>query len=92
MVWFAGGGGGACSTSTGGWGGGGGGINPGAPYTGGGGGGAGFNPSSSGGSGIVLISVPTASWAGTYTGVNTVMTTVGTSTVIVFKSCGTFTS
>jgi hypothetical protein len=91
LVWFAGGGG-ACSTSTGGYGGGGGGINPGAPYTGGGGGGAGYNPATSGGSGVAIISVPSALFRGTYTGTATLVTTYGSSTVIVFKAGGSFIS
>jgi len=67
---------------------------PALPYTGGGGGGGGgsYGPGGAGGSGVVLISVPTAAWAGTYTGTATVITTVGTSTVLIFKASGTFTA
>ena len=87
-VYFAGGGGGE-PNSLGGLGGGGQG-NPaiaGTVNTGGGGGGDG----AAGGSGVVILSMPTGNYSGTYTGSSTYVTTNGTSTVIIFKSSGTYT-
>jgi hypothetical protein len=100
-VYFSGGGGGASYATGGvggiGGGGAGGGGNPspgtaGTANTGGGGGGTGGNPNgSNGGSGVVILSVPTGNYSGTYTGSSTYVTTNGTSTVIIFKSSGTYT-
>jgi hypothetical protein len=53
---------------------------------------AGGGAGGAGGSGVVIVSVPTAKWTGTYTGTATVSTTVGSNTVIIFKSTGTFTA
>jgi len=69
----------------------------GSPNTGGGGGGGGGNGSgtaqrgANGGSGVVIISVPTAIYSGTTTGSPTVVTN-GSNTVIIFKSSGSYTA
>jgi len=97
-VYFSGGGGGGSdntSAGSGGNGGGGpGGLNTsgtaGTANTGGGGGGQHNGSPAAGGSGCVILSVPTASYSGTVTGSPTV-TTNGTSTVIIFKSSGSYT-
>jgi hypothetical protein len=96
-----GGGGGGNIGGTGGTGGSGGGANGSSPSTGattatanrGGGGGGGTNGSgtaSGGSSGIVIISVPTASYSGTTTGSPTV-TTSGGNTIMQFTASGTYT-
>ena len=100
-VTYAGGGGGGSYTTPGGTGGSGGGGNGGTSGAsgtngttnlGGGGGGAGrVNPGSNGGSGVVIISVPTASYSGTTTGSPTI-TTSGSNTIIKFTSSGTYTA
>jgi len=99
-VTYAGGGGGGSGTNTssggtggGGAGGGGGtvGVN-GTANTGGGGGGGG-NPGTAhgnGGSGVVILSVPTASYSGTSTGSPTV-TTSGSNTILKFTGSGSYT-
>jgi len=106
-VYYAGGGGGGCEASgtvatTGGSGGGGAGAyRPGSTVgqngtanTGGGGGGS-YNlahPSAgNGGSGVVILSVPTAYYSGTTTGSPTV-TTSGSNTIIKFTSSGSYTA
>lgn len=67
-----------------------------APNLGAGGGGFGFNggatiPSNSGGSGVVILSIPTASYSGTYTGsVN--VTTSGSNTILKFTGSGSYTA
>tara|TARA_R110000787_G_scaffold234720_1_gene341575 strand:- start:647 stop:2185 length:1539 start_codon:yes stop_codon:yes gene_type:complete len=70
----------------------------GAVNTGGGGGAAGYtsagafaNPTGKGGSGIVILRVPTAKYTGTVTGSPTV-TTTGSDTVIQFTASGTYTA
>jgi len=98
-VYYAGGGGGAVefngTKSTGGSGGGGNGGNgsagwaPGTANTGGGGG-ASYVGGGNGGSGVVILRLPTASYSGTTTGSPTV-TTDGTDTVIKFTGTGTYT-
>jgi hypothetical protein len=45
-----------------------------------------------GGSGVVILSVPTAQYTGTYTGANVVVTTSGSNTVLKFYSSGTYTA
>jgi hypothetical protein len=106
-VTYAGGGGGALhtatgTTGTGGAGGGGsGGVGPssngvsGTANTGGGGGGAG-NPggtmsAGSGGKGVVILSIPTASYSSTTTGSPTV-TTSGSNTILQFNGSGSYTT
>lgn len=64
--------------------------------TGGGGGGAGYNGSTwgtrgQGGSGVIIISVPTANYSGVTTGSPTV-TTSGSNTIIRFNASGTYTA
>jgi len=104
-VTYAGGGGGGTSSGggaggTGGTGGGGtgglgtSGATNGTANRGGGGGGVGFSPAGSGkngGSGIVIISVPTANYSGITTGSPTV-TTSGSNTIIQFNASGTYTA
>lgn len=65
----------------------------GSANTGGGGGGglAGGQTPGSGGSGVIIISVPTASYSGTKTGSPTI-TTSGSNTIIKFTSSGTYTA
>ena len=60
---------------------------------GGGGGGSGNNPSrgAAGGSGVIVLSVPTANYSGTTTGSPTI-TTSGLNTIITFNSSGTYTA
>ena len=103
----AGGGGGGCNipsgTGTGGTGGTGGGGNgssinatggaSGTANTGGGGGGSDPEASTSGagGKGVVILSVPTASYSGTSTGSPTV-TTSGSNTILQFNGSGTYTA
>jgi len=101
-VYFSGGGGGIVP-SGGGQGGGGGlgggtgalygyGVAAAIPNTGGGGGGqqGGITCSSPGGSGVVIVSVPTSAWKGSYSGSSVSTGTVGSNTLIVFKASGTF--
>jgi hypothetical protein len=63
--------------------------------TGGGGGGngadngAGLSPGGNGGSGVVIISMPTANYTGIYTGTPTI-TTSGSNTFIKFTSSGSY--
>ena len=103
-VTYAGGGGGGASnfySSTGGGGGAGGGGaggNASAPggngtaYTGGGGGGGASGQSGgSGGAGVVIISVPTVNYSGTYTGLPTITTSAG-NTILKYTSSGTYTA
>lgn len=100
-VTYAGGGGGAGNTAgAGGTGGGGAGVafggngTSGTANLGGGGGGGGWSPlgtGGSGGSGVVIISVPTASYSGTHTGSPTV-TTSGSNTILKFTSSGSYTA
>jgi hypothetical protein len=96
-----GGGGGYINNSTGGSGGTGGGgaggnngVNgtAGTVNTGGGGGGAGAGTKSggAGGSGVVILRMPTASYSGTTTGSPTV-TTSGADTILVYNASGTYT-
>ena len=104
-TYYAGGGGGAAAASsgtggTGGAGGGGNGINgnsscgiAGTANTGGGGG-AGWNGclgGAAGGSGVVILSVPTANYSGTTTGSPTI-TTSGSNTIIKFTASGSYTA
>ena len=106
VTYAGGGGGGVYSTTaavygTGGAGGGGNGGNnnngtiggAGTANTGGGGGGAGNNggPSGTGGSGVVILSVPTSNYSGTTTGSPTV-TTSGANTIIKFTASGSYTA
>ena len=58
--------------------------------TGSGGGGS-ENSASSGGSGVVILRMPTAKYSGVTTG-NPTVTTVGSDTVLVFNSSGTYTA
>ena len=96
-VTYAGGGGGARSSgsaSAGGVGGGGaGGVASagvaGTANTGGGGGGSGSGAGSQGGSGVVILSIPTANYSGTITGSPTV-TTSGSNTILKFTGSGSY--
>jgi hypothetical protein len=100
-VYYAGGGGGAIESNhtygNGGLGGGGDGGNAnqtaqnGTDGLGGGGGSAYANTSGDGGNGVVILSVPTASYSGTTSGSPTV-TTSGGNTIIKFLANGTYTS
>ena len=97
-VYYAGGGGGNASVGTsgdGGNGGGGTGASGGAGSTNsGGGGGAGIVPSGNGGaggSGVVILSVPTTNYTGIITGSPTVVTN-GSNTVMIFKNSGSYTA
>ena len=100
-VYYAGGGGGAslggAGVGTGGLGGGGNGSsstgNAGSANTGGGAGGAGPGgvAGANGGSGVVIVSVPTANYTGTTTGSPTV-TTSGGNTIMTFTSSGSYTA
>jgi hypothetical protein len=96
-----GGAGGGVNTSTGGTGGGGNGASDsvtataGTANTGSGGGGGSDNalaplPSGAGGSGVVILRMPTANYSGTTTGSPTVSTS-GSDTILVFNSSGTYT-
>ena len=98
-VTYAGGGGGGgylVSAGTGGAGGGGNGSNSASGTAGtantGGGGGGGKNSvvGSAGGKGVVILSVPTASYSGTSTGSPTI-TTSGANTILQFNGSGTYT-
>jgi hypothetical protein len=100
-TFYAGGGGGGYSPSPGTFPGGDGGggtgkenPNPGVAgtaNTGGGGGGCNDSPAPAGGSGVVILRVPTADYTGTTTGSPTV-TTDGTDTVIKFTGSGSYTA
>lgn len=98
-VTYAGGGGGSAASNgsgTNGSGGSGGGAagNAGAGTTNTGGGGGGTRGSvagGSGGSGVVILSVPTAYYSGNYTGSPTV-TTSGSNTILKFTASGTYTA
>ena len=101
-VTYAGGGGGACiapgTAGAGGTGGGGAGGNgagtSGTANTGGGGGGSERSPKSAGGNGgkgVVILSVPTASYSSTTTGSPTV-TTSGSNTIMQFNGSGSYTA
>jgi len=106
VTYAGGGGGGGYAPSsklggTGGTGGGGTGANPSAPTvgtvnTGGGGGGGGWSGSShfgaAGGKGVVILSVPDASYSGTTTGSPTVATGVSGKTVLTFNGSGSYTT
>jgi hypothetical protein len=101
----AGGGGGGAYLGTGGTGGSGGGGNgggdgggtatAGSVNTGGGGGGGsdggGVNAGKAGGSGVVILSMPTSNYSGTTTGSPTV-TTSGANTILTYTSSGSYTS
>jgi len=100
-LYFSGGGGagffssGGSTAGTGGLGGGGAGSKTGngtsaSANTGGGGGGGLQRIAGNGGSGCVLISVPTANYSGTTTGSPTVVTN-GSNTVMIFKASGSYT-
>lgn len=99
VTYAGGGGGGGNGGSTSGTGGTGGGGNAGVAGTvnlGGGGGGGTGNPNvftgGSGGKGVVILSVPTASYSGTTTGSPTVTTkNAGADTVLKFTGSGTYT-
>jgi hypothetical protein len=98
-VTYAGGGGGARSSGTASAGGVGGGGNggvasagvAGTANTGGGGGGSGSGAGSQGGSGVVILSIPTANYSGTTTGSPTV-TTSGSNTILKFTGSGSYTA
>ena len=101
-VYYGGGGGGSVASGTQGTGGLGGGANGSAATagisatanTGGGGGGVGSGSGfigGNGGSGVAILSVPTAQYTGTVTGSPTV-TTSGLNTIIRFNSSGTYTA
>ena len=92
-VYYAGGGGGANGGAGGAGGGANGGSGNGASNTGGGGGGAnnGASAGGSGGSGVIILSIPTASYTGTTTGTPTV-TTSGTNTILKYTNSGTYTA
>ena len=98
-VTYAGGGGGGCQTTVGTGGSGGGGLGGsnqqsgfnGTANLGGGGGGSGNSQTGgTGGKGVVILSVPTASYSGTSTGSPTV-TTSGNNTILQFTGSGTYT-
>jgi hypothetical protein len=82
-----GGGGGGSSAAAGGIGGGGTAGNNGSVNTGGGAGGGNF----SGGSGVIVVSVPTASYSGTTTGAPTI-TISGANTILKYTVSGTYTA
>jgi hypothetical protein len=105
-VYFAGGGGGGSyggTGGTGGYGGGGLGTNSNSPAgagsanSGGGAGAAGYTNGvgpgvgANGGSGVVILSIPTASYSGNIFGSPTV-TTNGSNTILIFKSSGSYTA
>jgi hypothetical protein len=93
-----GGGGGQSGGSGGGAGGAGGGgagadgvpASPGGINTGGGGGGVWAIAGANGGSGVVILSVPTARYSGTTTG-SPIITTSGSNTILQYNSSGTYT-
>jgi hypothetical protein len=89
-VYYAGGGAGTAyvlGNGSGGLGGGGNANTAGTANTGGGGGGSAAN----GGSGVIILSVPTAIYSGTTTGSPTV-TTSGSNTIIKFTASGSYTA
>ena len=92
----AGGGGGRQANSSNGTGGTGGGGNGGSSPTAGtantGGGGGGGNSGASGGKGVIILSMPDASYSGTTTGSPTVATGVSGKTVLTFTGTGSYTS
>jgi hypothetical protein len=45
-----------------------------------------------GGSGIVVLSIPTTNYSGTYTGSNVSISTSGSNTIMQFFSSGTYTA
>lgn len=101
-VTYAGGGGGggnsnnSCNPGSGGSGGGGNGSSnstggSGGTNTGGGGGGTDFGTTGAGGSGIVVLSIPTANYTGTTTGSPTI-TTSGANTILKYTSSGSYTA
>lgn len=100
-VTYAGGGGGGSQSTTGSGGSGGGGnsgtgsiggSNGGTNLGGGGGGGGPFDAlGASGGSGVVILSVPTASYTGVTTG-SPVVSSSGSNTILKFTSSGTYTA
>ena len=98
-TYYAGGGGGGYNSGAGGLGGGGAGggnSSDGASATantggGGGGGGGGGYGRGNGGSGVVILSIPTANYTGTTTGSPTV-TTSGSNTIMKFTSSGSYTA
>ena len=104
-TYYAGGGGGGCfsggsGAGSGGQGGGGAGAlysnttatgTSGSTNTGGGGGGSYQGSAGSGGSGVVILSVPTASYSGVTTGSPTI-TTSGSNTIITFTASGSYTA
>jgi len=98
-ITYAGGGGGGCqgTIGTGGSGGGGNGGTNGVPGSngtanlgGGGGGGGNSQAGGTGGKGVVILSVPTASYSSTSTGSPTI-TTSGSNTILTFTGSGTYT-
>jgi hypothetical protein len=91
-IYYGGGGAGRSSvTSTGGAGGGGNSDTAGTVNTGGGGGGTNFGSNFGGGSGIVILSVPSANYTGITTGSPTI-TTNGSNTVMKFTASGSYTA
>jgi len=85
-------GGGPVSGGAGGIGGGGSGGTPGnGSANSGGGGGAARNGSGNGGSGVVILSMPTANYTGTTTGIP-IVSTSGSNTVLTFTNSGTYTA
>jgi len=78
------GGGGAGSTASGS-------PTPGTANTGGGGGGGNNNRAGTGGSGVVILSVPTFNYTGVTTG-SPVITTSGSNTIIKFNASGSYTA
>jgi len=97
VYYCGGGGGGAGAAGGGGIGGGGngsaGGGSPqnGGTNTGGGGGGGPYITSANGGSGVIIVSVPTVNYSGTVTGGPTI-TISGASTILKFTTSGTYTA
>jgi len=66
-----------------------------SPFLGNGAGGGGASPSRSGGnggSGIIILSIPTTSFSNTYSGSNVIVTTSGSNTIVKFSSSGTYTA
>ena len=67
-------------------------VSAGTVNTGGGGGGGPFSTlGATGGSGVVILSVPTANYSGTTTGSPTI-TTSGANTIIKFTASGSYTA
>jgi len=90
VYYLAGGGSGGSfgANGSGGLGGGGGTNGNGTANTGGGGGGN----SGNGGLGVIVLSIPTTKYSGSYTGANVVITTSGSNTIVSFYSSGTYTA